>query len=103
MPSDKKSGVSLSTTVVRGKDQVSAKVGDEVVILAIYSGEYYSLDGVGAYVWDLLQEPKHVKEILDAILEVYEVDPSRAERDLLGLLGRLAEEGLIEVRDEATP
>jgi translation initiation factor 2 beta subunit (eIF-2beta)/eIF-5 len=62
---------------------------------------YYGLDDVGARVWQLIQEPTVVKEIQATILEEYGVEPERGERDVLALLQDLANEGLIEVKDEA--
>jgi hypothetical protein len=89
--------VSGGSTVVAAKDQVSSDLGGEVAILDLKAGVYYGLDAVGARIWSLIQEPRTVNEILNILLEEYEVEPERCERDLLVLLQRLAEEGLIEV------
>lgn len=93
------STVSLASTVVRSPDQVSTDLGKEVVILSLASEEYCSLKDVGARIWEIIEEPRTVKEILDAILNDYAVEPERCERDLLALLQELAHEGLIEVKD----
>jgi hypothetical protein len=79
------------------KDQVSSDLGGEVAILDLKAGVYYGLDAVGARIWSLIQEPRTVNEIRDILLEEYEVEPERCERDLLVLLQRLADEGIIEV------
>ena len=92
------STISLESTVVRSADQVSTDLGDEVVILGLQSEEYFSLDGVGPRIWEMIQEPRTVQEILDAILNNYAVEPERCERDLLAVLGELADEGLIEIK-----
>jgi hypothetical protein len=89
--------VSGSSTVVAAKDQVSSDLGGEVAILDLKAGVYYGLDAVGARIWSLIQEPRTVNEIRDILLEEYEVEPERCERDLLVLLQRLADERLIEV------
>ena len=91
--------VSGSSTVVAAKDQVSSDLGGEVAILDLKAGVYYGLDAVGARNWSLIQEPRTVNEIRIILLEEYEVEPERCERDLLVLLKRLASEGLIEVED----
>jgi hypothetical protein len=90
--------VSGSSTVVAPKDQVSSDLGGEVAILDLKAGVYYGLDAVGARIWSLIQEPRTVNEIRDILLEEYDVEPERCERDLLALLRRLADEGLVEVR-----
>jgi len=89
--------VSGDSTVVAAKDQVSSDLGGEVAILDLKAGVYYGLDAVGARIWSLIQEPRTVNEIRDILLEEYEVEPERCERDLLVLLQRLADERLIEV------
>ena len=91
--------VSGSSTVVAAKDQVSSDLGGEVAILDLKAGVYYGLDAVGARIWSLIQEPITVNEIRDILLEEYEVEPERCEHDLLALLRRLADEGLVEVRN----
>jgi hypothetical protein len=97
-----KRAVSLGSMVVATEGQVSSDLGDEVAILDFKAGMYYGLDSVGARVWNLIQEPRTVGEIRDILTSEYDVDPDRCERDLITLLQRLVDEGLIEVRDEAT-
>src|SRR5215210_651526 len=94
--------MSNDTIVVASRDQVSSDLGEEVAILDLKLGVYYGLDEVGARVWELIQEPRVVSDVRDVLIEEYDVAPERCERDLFALLERLAEEGLIEVRDEAS-
>lgn len=92
--------VSERSTVVAAEGQVSSDLGGEVAILNLPAGMYYGLDDVGARVWELVQKPKVVSEIQATILEEYDVEPARGRRDVLALLQQLADEGLIEVKDE---
>jgi hypothetical protein len=91
----------LSTTsvVVAAQDQVSSDLGGEVAILNLKNGVYYGLDEVGARIWNLIQEPKAVHEIRDVLLDEYQVEIERCERDLLTLLEELVAENLVQVRD----
>lgn len=97
------SEILLNSTIVRSSNHVSTNLSGEVVILGLQSEEYFGLKDVGARIWDIIQEPKTVKEVLEVLLKEYEVELERCERDLLALLQELANEGLIEVKDEATP
>ena len=92
--------MSNDTIVVAAEDQVSSDLGGEVAILDLNVGVYYGLDEVGARVWELIQEPRAVGDVRDVLVEEYDVAPERCERELFALLERLAERGLIEVRDE---
>jgi hypothetical protein len=97
-------GISENSIVAVSKEQVSSDLGEgEVAILNLRGGTYYGLDAVGARIWNLLQEPKTVREIRNVLVNEYDIEPERCERDLHALLRRLVDEGLAEVRDETTP
>jgi hypothetical protein len=83
--------------VVAVRDQVSCDLDGEAVILSLGNGVYYGLNPVGATVWKLLEKPRTVTELRDAIVAEYEVDAPRAQADLLHLLGDLAANGLVEL------
>jgi hypothetical protein len=92
--------VSGRSIVVVSQDQISCDLAAEVAILNITSGIYYGLNTVGSRIWKLIQEPRTVHEIRDALLEEYEVEPERCEHDVLVLLQELASKGLIEIKDD---
>ena len=79
------------------KDAVHCDVEDEVVILGLKDGVYYGLNPVGAFIWSLIQEPKNVYEIRDAILEEYDVSREVCETDLMELITELSDKGLVEI------
>ena len=97
-----KSRLTEHSAVVAIEHQVSSDLGGEVAILDLKAGVYYGLDEVGARIWELIQETRVVGQIQATILEEYDVEPERGKRDVLMLLQDLANEGLIEVKDEAT-
>jgi hypothetical protein len=86
--------------VVVAKEQISSDLDGEAVILNLKSGVYYGLNPVGASIWSLIQQPKTISEIQDALLAQYEVEPEQCDRDLFSMLHQLEAEGLIEVSDE---
>ncbi len=91
--------ISDHSIVVVTKDQVSCDLAGEAAILNIKRGIYYGLDPIGARIWNLMQEPRAVVEIQNAITGEYDVEPERCARDLVGLLEKLLAEGLIEVKE----
>ena len=101
MDAEKK--ISLETTVVATKEQASADLGGEAAILNLKNGIYYGLDQVGARIWSLIQEPRTVREVREMLVEEYDVDADRCERDLYALLRQLAENDLIDTVDDAAP
>ena len=94
--------ISEETTVVASADQVSSEVGGEMVALNLKSGLYYSLNRVGTRIWQLVQEPRRVGDVRDAIVEQFNVDVERCHRDVLRLIQELADKGLVKVIDSAS-
>ena len=92
--------ISARSTVVTAKEQLWCDLAGEAAILNLQNGVYYGLDPVGARIWNLIQTPRTVDEVREALLYEYDVDTDRCERDLLSLLQALAAEGLIEVKGD---
>ena len=86
--------------VVVAKDQISRDLDGEAVILNMKSGIYCGLNEVGARIWQLIQEPKSAKGVLNTLLEEYNVEADRCESEVLALLQEMSDNGLIEVTDE---
>jgi hypothetical protein len=91
--------ITMSSVAVAAREQIYADLGGEAVILALESGDYYSLNEVGTLIWSLVREPKTLLEIRDAILDKYDVESERCEEDLLALIKDLAAESLIELKN----
>ena len=81
------------------KDVVSCELDGEVTLMNLRTGNYHGLDPVGSFIWNLLHEPKSVGTLHDALLQRYDVEPARAEYDLLSLLEQLASAKLITVQE----
>jgi hypothetical protein len=95
--------LSPESVVVVSKDQMASDVAGETVILGLTAGRYYGLDAVGARVWQLIQTPARLADVRNTIVAEYDVEPQRCEADLLALLQKMADTGLIEVRSADTP
>lgn len=93
-------GISCQTIVVATSEQVSCELGPEAAILNTKNSVYYGLNPVGASIWRLLQKPRSIGEIRDAIAGEYEVSVERVECDLLRLVKELMNEGLVETGGE---
>lgn len=92
-----------SVSIVVREDVVSTTTAGEVIILDPELGRYYSLDGVGAFVWRSLHEPVALLELRDLVVATYEVDPDVALADLRSLLRELASARLVDIRDPQAP
>jgi hypothetical protein len=95
---EKPEAIGLASIVVVADGVISADLGAEKALLSMQDGVYYGLNPVGADIWELIAEPRLVREIRDSIVARYDVEPARCEQDVIKILGELSRSGLIEVR-----
>lgn len=90
------------STVLRAADTVLRRTaGGETVLLDLGSEEFYGLDGVGARVFELLEQPTSVDVVVETLLEEYDVSREVLSGDVQRLLREMAERGLV-VPDQAS-
>ena len=71
----------------------------ESVLLDLDSEAYFGLDEVGTGMWEAITTAPTLGVAYDVLLEAYEVEPEQLRLDLAHFVERLAEAGLIDVRD----
>lgn len=83
-----------SVIVKRGEDTPWNIVDDEVVLLNLDSGHYYSLNESGRRVWELLDGENTIPDIINAICEEFDVEEQEATKDINTLIDELLKEKL---------
>lgn len=83
--------------VIPEREVAWRRVDDEVLVLQVRTGYYYSLNGTGALVWEALAKGEAVPRICARLRREYAVAAAVAERDVSALLADLAAEGLLTV------
>lgn len=86
------------TVFTRGADVTSTVLDDEAVLLNLANGVYYSLNPVGTAIWEQLTGSQSLAEILGIVHRQFEVTEEIVRQDLVALVSRLREEGLIAER-----
>ena len=91
--------ISINSIVVVEDDVVSCDLDGEAAILNLKDGIYFGLDPVGAKIWNLIQKPMNLEEIIEIILDEYDVDKNRCKNDIFELIRRLLENGLVKINE----
>jgi hypothetical protein len=86
-----------TTIVKRSGRQVACTLNGEVALLDLDRGLYFGLQGVGAHIWNALQEPLPVDEIISTVLSHFDVPSEICRADVLKFLESLEAAGMIEV------
>lgn len=88
----------LSGVQVRVRDTVVARpLREEMVLLDLDSGIYYSLNPLGALIWSHLERGATPAAIIAAITAEYDVQPDVAAADLQAFLAELRARNLVTV------
>jgi hypothetical protein len=72
-----------------------AEVDDEIVIMTVDNGEFFSLSGSGAAIWRLIDGTRDRQAVLAALEASFDADRERLEADLDEFLEELSERRLI--------
>jgi hypothetical protein len=70
-------------------------IDDEVIVVDLSTGSYFSLRAAGAAVWHALDGGLSEEEISDALIARYDGAPEEIATAVAGLLRELTDEGLI--------
>ena len=89
------------TILVAAEGLATADLDEEAVVLDVNSGIYYGLNEIGARVMDLLKEPISLGDIMNTMLEEYEVEREQLEHDLTAFLQVMKDQQLIGIKHEA--
>ena len=94
--------MSFAMRVVTAPDVMFRAVGDESVLLNLTSELYLGLDPVGTRMWNVLMSASDIQSAFDTLLAEYDAQPEQLRQDLQEFLGKLQENGLIEIRAPET-
>lgn len=83
------------TRYVVSPDAAYAAVEDGAVVLHLGTKRYYSLNGTGAVIWQMLEDGIARADIVTRLVQTYAVGADEAQASLAALLAELAAEQLI--------
>jgi hypothetical protein len=78
---------------------LSGQFEEETFLLNRNTGRYYKLDDVGGAMWSLLRRPLSVPEIVGALCQDYDVNPSELATGVTDLLTALVDYKVVEISD----
>lgn len=95
--------IKLDTKVQQHPDVLTADVDDAVMLLSIQNGAYFDMPNTGSHIWNAIETSKSVAQIVEGLLQVYDVDAEQCQRSVIGFLERLLDEGIVEIVDTEDP
>ena len=90
--------IDLSSMATRNEAIVFTDLDDSIVMMDVDEGQYYELDTVGAKIWALIEAPRPVAEICDALVDEFEVDPDTCRDETLEFLQTASEHRIVQIQ-----
>jgi hypothetical protein len=86
----------------RSRSVVSRVVAGETLIVPVRGkvgdlASIYSFNGTGSLIWQLLDAPRSLTELIDAVEQEYEVGQEQAQKDVAQFLNDMLSVGLVEL------
>jgi hypothetical protein len=79
----------------RSSKAITGKLHDEIVMMDIEKGKYFSLNRVATSIWEHLEIPRSLDELCGLLIEEHEVGTEQCLAETGELLKELVEMGLL--------
>ncbi len=86
----------------RARSVVSRVAGGKTLIVPVRGkagnlASIYSLSGTGSLIWQLLEAPRALPELISAVEREYEIGQEQAQKDVTQFVDEMFSVGLVEV------
>lgn len=97
----------MEQVFVRSPAVVSRRVAGETLIVPVRGkvgdlASIYSFNETGSLIWQTLESPKGLAELINAVQQEYAVEREQAEHDVKQFLNDTLSVGLVEVRQQVS-
>jgi len=81
--------------IERKGDWLSARVGDEIMMMSPEHGKYIGVNEVGARIWELIEAPRDVATVCEELQREFEVSPEVCRAEVDSFLAEMEKHGAI--------
>ena len=92
--------IGLKDYIAQAEGNIVSDMDGEKVMLSIKNGKYYNLGTIGGVIWDHLQKPILLEELISKLQNEYNVEAEQCLSDVLPFIEHLHEENLIVLINE---
>ena len=92
--------ISLHSLIVQSEGNIVSDMDGEKVMLSVHQGKYYNLGTTGGAIWELIQSPTSVLQLIEILTTEYAVQQTECQQQVFSFLELLLQEGLIRIEEE---
>ena len=75
--------VTLQSVISRNPVIIHSAMDDEVVMMSVDQGLFFGVDKIGTHIWNILETPAKVEELIEKLVDHYDVEPELCKNDTL--------------------
>ncbi|HBC77690.1 MAG TPA: PqqD family protein [Bacteroidales bacterium] len=92
----------LKTVYNHSPNIVTRKTGSEYVLVPVANNiadmnSVYTLNESGAFIWELIDGKRNAQEIINKLMEEYDIDRDSAEKDVLSFINDMSNYLIINI------
>jgi hypothetical protein len=84
------------TRVARAPEQISGDIDGQVVLLSMANEKYFKLNEVGSRIWELMEKPITVADIIAKLRTEFDVPEDQCEKQVIFFLRQLKKTQLLD-------
>ena len=85
------------TMYIRNQETISGHIDDDLVMMDIAKGSYFSLNSVATRIWQLLETPLTFEALCGLLVAEYDIGPDQCRADVDEYLSRMQGLGLVKI------
>lgn len=79
----------------RSDSVLQSNLGEKSVMMDLDAGLYFGLNNVASRIWNLLEQPQTVSQLVEQLVAEYEIDPAECEQKVLAFANDLIAKKLV--------
>ena len=87
--------ITSDTIIQRNNEILTSDLDGEKVMMSIKFGEYYGLGKTGSFIWDNIEKPIKICDLIDLITETFNIEKEQCYNDISPFISDLIEKELI--------
>ena len=99
--SEKTHMLTLNSIIQRDPNVIAAEADQDLIMVSIATGYYYGLSDVAREIWDAIERPTKVSDLVDHLTSSHDVNSSLCEEQTVSFLEALLAEDLLQVTNES--
>lgn len=80
---------------IRNNKTISGRLSDELVMMDLDKGKYFSLNPVATRIWDLLETPLDTEELCLKLMEEYDVSYTQCKVEVEEVIVEMVKLGVV--------